>query len=239
MGYTMGAHDEKGKPLGPYITIRSNKGGDAIQFAAFILNFNDEYTTEFQSENILGRMDPIMSYRSTTRKISLEFEVIADSLEVAKANHEKVQNLVKMMYPKYDEHGVLQAAPLLRIHFRNLINSASAEQGKNMGILAAPDGFSYNPDFDSVYGEENQIYPKKTTISLGLTVLHEHGFNFDEKGSPGAANFPYAKFTPGSGGPKVVDASTSTNGTTSASNQSTESKVNNAIEGRVTGSIPA
>ena len=69
----------------------------------------------------LGRMDPIATYQGTKRTMSLGFDVPAGSLAAAQGNLARCAELVKMVYPIYNEKGILSKPPLVRIRFANLI----------------------------------------------------------------------------------------------------------------------
>ena len=179
----------------PYITIRHVPSKKVVAFKSFITNFSDSYTTEYDSEQVLGRMDPIMNYKATSRKITLDFEVVAASMEEAKRNLEKMSMLANMMYPKFTVASKtalsnISSAPLLRIHYRNLMSKAGEP---NTGLLVAAEGFNYNPDFEKMaYYDDSKIYPKYAAVSMQLTVLHEHPLGWDNTtGELNEPSYPY------------------------------------------------
>lgn len=187
----------------PYITIEHVPTSQKANFTAYINSMNDEYTSDYQTETVLGRMDPIMSYRATSRKLSLEFDVVAASETEAIANFKEIKKLARFMYPKFSDKGAIKSAPLIRIHFRNLISDINT--GK--GLLGACDGFSYTPDFESTYISNGSIFPKKTTVSLTITVLHEK----KPKDFVGKSEYPYKDYNKGSSGSSVSNAGTGGN----------------------------
>ena len=181
----------------PYITIRHVASKKVVAFKSFITNFNDSYTTEYDSEQVLGRMDPIMNYKATSRKITLDFEVVAASMEEAKRNLEKMSMLANMMYPQFEfdqkqkRQTSISSAPLLRVHYRNLISKAGEPK---KGLLVAAEGFNYNPDFEKMaYYDDSKIYPKYAAVSMQLTVLHEHdlGWKTDDGLGQYNSSYPY------------------------------------------------
>mgnify|MGYP003120072913 CR=1 FL=1 len=46
-----------------------------IQFEAFLTAYNDSFNSNWNSENVYGRNDPMETYAGTDRTISLSFEV--------------------------------------------------------------------------------------------------------------------------------------------------------------------
>ena len=60
-----------------------------VDFKAMITNFSDNYESSYDSEEVYGRMDPIQTFRSTKRTVTVEFDVVSASIGVAKQNKEK------------------------------------------------------------------------------------------------------------------------------------------------------
>lgn len=172
----------------------------SIDFKAFITEFSDEFSSNWESEEIYGRMDPIRTFASTVRQISLAFDVVAASAEEARHNLKQLSMLAKFHYPSYDE-GIasttaINQAPLLRVKYMNWICKADNPDGsvETSGLLCASDGFSYTPDVDDLTYELNgMLYPKFVKVSLTLNVLHEHKLGWEAKSGlrEGSQNFPY------------------------------------------------
>ena len=116
-----------------WITIRYATVPRAVVFKAFITNFSDSFNTNFDSEEILGRTNPIIAYKNTKRVISLGFDVVASTDEEAIANLEKIQHLAQYMYGTYSD-GVLLTGPVIQLGFMNLITSQVSvdTQGTNL-----------------------------------------------------------------------------------------------------------
>ena len=49
--------------------------GKKISFPAFLTDFKDNYKTDYTKENVFGRMDPITTFKSIQRNISLGFTI--------------------------------------------------------------------------------------------------------------------------------------------------------------------
>ena len=54
--------------------------GQHVAFKAMINNFSDQYASEWSTEAVYGRMDPIAAFQGTARTISVEWDVVAGSL---------------------------------------------------------------------------------------------------------------------------------------------------------------
>jgi len=71
-----------------------------VQFGNFMLrSFKDTLSTKYNSEEVFGRMDPIMTYQGTGRKIDLGIDLVdADEQNMAQ-NLAAVSRLMQMQYP--------------------------------------------------------------------------------------------------------------------------------------------
>lgn len=176
-----------------------------VSFKAFITDFSDQFQTNWEQEEIYGRMDPVQTFKSTTRNISVGFDVVAASHAEAKFNMAKIGELASMHYPVYKSHGsetggsatALNQSPLLRVKYMNWIckSGTGGMNGrvKESGLLVASSGFSFEPQMDDLMFTDlasGSLYPKFIKISLNLAVIHEHGMGFDEKGKR-VKSFPY------------------------------------------------
>ena len=182
-----------------------------VSFKAFIVEFSDQYGTTWNEEEVYGRMDSVQTFKSTTRNITVSFDVVAASESEAKYNLAKVSELASMHYPVYNEKikssgaagstTALDQAPLLRVKYANWICRSDNPLGsvKESGLLVASSGFSFTPQMDDlVFGSGGMLYPKLVRISLSLKVIHEHhmGFTGEEGGEKRVRAFPYNSDVP-------------------------------------------
>jgi len=75
---------------------------DQVSFFPYDFDFDNQYKPDWGSYEAFGRMDPIMTYKRTTRDISLSFNVVAESEETAATNFNNLQFLINWLYPAYD-----------------------------------------------------------------------------------------------------------------------------------------
>jgi hypothetical protein len=195
-----------------YIDFFHVPTGETVQFKAFLTNFNDSYTTEWNSEDVYGRMDPIQSYKGTKRKISLEWEVVAGSVGEAENNLEKCTSLFGMLYPvftstsKYsDRQGsrIVSNPPLMRVRFVNLIVDTSTGgspggSARETGLTCTINGFNYSPDINAgfMHTRAGEVYPQLVKLSCELTVMHTHPLGYNETRRRNQENFPYGQERP-------------------------------------------
>lgn len=167
-----------------YIYSFSNEEKEGIVFPAFLKDFSDSYKSDWNSQRVLGKMDPIATFKNTIRTISFNFDVPSESLGEAKENLSKIDYIIRGQYPVYDSGelgtSVLSSPPYFRVRFSNLIrNAANENDGPNntlrSGLMCYFTGFDFKPNTSSGYFVENgNLYPKLIEVSLALNVIHEH-----------------------------------------------------------------
>ena len=184
-----------------------------LWFGAFIENFSDAYNSEWNAQQVYGRMDPISTYQQTRRAISVSWKIPAASVAEGVDNMNKVNEILSYLYPSYEgtSGGVatINMSPLWRIKFGNLISSAN---GNPQGLLGYVNGLTMDPIMeDGMFMYEPtksrgpmrtqgvEYIPKTIRLNFEFTVLHEHplGWTATSKGNQvfrggGRRGFPYA-----------------------------------------------
>ena len=128
-----------------------------LMFPAFLTDFSQTFDANWNTEEVFGRMDPIATYQGTKRTMSLGFDLPAGSLGEAKKNLKGCSELVKMVYPIYNNQNILVKPPLVRIQFANLIKSDS-------GGIRLP---AVNNDLSADKGTSSD-----GNLELGATEVH-------------------------------------------------------------------
>ena len=139
--------------------------GHAAEFAAFVTDFSDSYQPNWESTEVMGRSDPVMAFKNTTRSISLSWDVVAGSWHEATRNMAEVNRLIQFLYPSYSKQGgqnIMNGSPLVRVQFANLISSARDESSNRRdgihipanrvdtrGLFAAITSLNATPDLDA------------------------------------------------------------------------------------------
>jgi len=195
--------------MGQYIEFFHLVSSTKVAFRAFLTQFEDQFTSEWNEEFAFGRMDPISTFKKTGRKIALGWSVVAESPEHAVENLSKVSKLIRMLYPSYNVGSTISSThisgpPLMKLRFMNLSrNSFHAAAGGGAetnvaGLLGYVDGFTNAPVLDDGFIEQSggKIFPKTIQLACTFTVLHSHdlgwsgGFETDPQ-FRGGAEFPY------------------------------------------------
>lgn len=163
------------------IMIQHVPTGKIAVFKAFITAYSDQFTSNWSDDNYYGRMDPVSTFERTSRKISLNWDVPAADVREALRNLVVASQLLKFLYPTYKKgqsgSRILNASPLLRIKFMNLIqNSIGTIDDRNSitnGLLVRPDGFTFTPNLDAGMFDPMPQFQKA-----------EDFIGTDEKGNP-------------------------------------------------------
>ncbi len=84
--------------------LRTN---EIVSFHAFLRSMSDDYTVETETIKAFGRVDPVKIYKSTDRKISIEFYVVATNKQDFDQMWWKINKLVTLVYPQWSKGNVL------------------------------------------------------------------------------------------------------------------------------------
>ena len=80
--------------------LRTN---EIISFPAFLESLEDQYSTNYESTQAYGRVDPVRTYSNTERTLSLAFTTVATSPEDFDEMWWKINMLVSMLYPQWSQ----------------------------------------------------------------------------------------------------------------------------------------
>lgn len=175
-----------------------------VEFKGFITEMSDNFQSSWDSEEVYGRMDPIGTFKSTKRVISLGWTVPAASVDEARSNFDAMKSLTAMLYPGYtagqvnvDGRSLVTAnsiakPPLIRLSYANLIQAANGD-----GLLGWVDGFNVQPNLEmGFFVQGANQFPKVYTMSCNFNVLHEHDLGWDSSGTwigTNADKFPFGE----------------------------------------------
>ena len=80
------------------LEIYSLTANDSVSFAAFIDGFSDAFNSNWNAEDVFGRMDPIAVFSGTRRAISVSWKVPAPNVNQAKKNLFQINKLISFLY---------------------------------------------------------------------------------------------------------------------------------------------
>jgi hypothetical protein len=163
--------DPKGRGGGLQVQFYSIATKRRAEFPAFITGFSDSFTSNWDSTEAIGRMDPIMNFKNTTRSISLSLEVPSVSRIEAEENTAEINKLIQFLYPTYTTNGSAQTmngSPLVKVQFQNIIASGRNTpvdqkptpitiDAKQYGLISAITSLTAIPNFEvGTFGAEGK-----------------------------------------------------------------------------------
>ena len=148
----------------------SHRTQRVVYFRPFIKNLSETFAPQWNLGNYFGRVDPVATYKSTDRTISLGFKLVCFSPQDLAAIYRKLAWLTSMCYPEYSG-GSYFAGPVLRLRVGDVISSVGGTTGKGIsGILT-----SLDINYDDATWEltAGQKLPREIDVTVGFQVLHD------------------------------------------------------------------
>jgi len=213
------ATDDYANKKETFISFYHVPSGKSVYFKAFITSFNESFSSDWTSEQVFGRADPIQTFKQNQRNISLNFKVPAAHAGEAYTNLARIQKLIQFLYPAYSDPtqaNTLQQSPLVRMKVMNLLRDApdsvedatggsaalydaytSGGSGADSGLLGVITNLAVNHNLEGDDGViekgQNTVLPKLLDVAVSFTVIHEHsvGWNSETKEFADNRLFPY------------------------------------------------
>ena len=204
------------KDSAAHVDTRSGKTANTeLRFRCWLTKFDDVFTSEWNSESVYGRMDPIETFKGTKRVINIGFDIMASTEKEAAANQRMVAALIRGLYPTYktepvkagswsDSIGIIQSPPVWKIKLANLIQDSSrsfTDSARSQGLTGRIAGITYTPNLDEgvftghLLEEPGRIYPQSVSMDITFHVWHTHdlGYSVSHTARSGFNRFPYFK----------------------------------------------
>ena len=166
--------------------------GHSVSFKAFLTDYKDQFKSDWSSEKVYGRMDPIHTFQGTERTISLSWDVPSADFDEAELNFSNASMMYSMLYPAFrpdanasDKNtGVMSSPPLVKLKFGNLIYDAGADYegpAEDSGLLGWIGDLSFAPDLEAGFFDTkpNFLIPQTIKLSCTFNVLHTHALGWD------------------------------------------------------------
>ena len=193
---------------GANLEIRSAISSKVVSFKGFLTNLSQDFKSNWATENVYGRMDPIATFQSTTRTVAVSLNVPAATVQEAVNNQIKFSKLSQMLYPAYLNTGTptLQQSIPLEDGDQGAPQTIVAQEGSSgakilaksplvrvkfgnlirsqdgtQGLLGWIDGVSFAPTLGlGMFVRSNgEFYAKNYELSFTLNVLHEDDVGVD------------------------------------------------------------
>ena len=157
-----------------FVSFLHVPSANSVFFKAFITSFNETYTSNWKSETVFGRTDPIHSFVQTGRTINLSLMVPAASESEAFENLGRVQKLIQFLYPNYtnvQQAQTISQGPLVRLKIMNLL--------QNVDNVSSEGNADFNSKPEVFYKSYKSLGADPNFGQLGfvnsLTVNHNIG----------------------------------------------------------------
>ena len=79
-----------------------------VHFRAFITNFSDNHTANWNGQNYMGRGEKFYTYQGFDRQFSFQFKVVAQSKQEMLPLYQKLNYIVSSLYPDYSKQGFMR-----------------------------------------------------------------------------------------------------------------------------------
>ena len=119
--------------------IQDLRTNELISFHAFLTNLTDNIKADYSQVTGYGRLDPVQTYKTTTRTVGVTFVLYATSKEDFNAMWYKINKLTTLLYPQWTQgtqlsttgtdrfiqpfSQVLGASPIVRLRVGDVIKS--------------------------------------------------------------------------------------------------------------------
>ncbi len=153
-----------------WISVQHVPSQEYVQFKAFINSFNETYNSDWSSEHVFGRIDPIYQFKNTGRSVTLNLNIPAASESEAYENLAKIGLLTDMLYPNYGTVGSAQTlaqSPMIRLKVMNLLASQAAM--RNVSTAGQNGGFTFG---NLSAGHNSSPSRGQLGVITALTVNH-------------------------------------------------------------------
>lgn len=188
---------QKDKDYFIYVTYMPT--GQRLEFDGYINSFSDTVSPSAVSEDMYGRMDPLQKYKNTTRKVSIEFDLVSECDEDGLANALKVKALQSFLYPVYDGTSKstinnntissIYSPPLIRLDWNVHLQEC-------YGYLE-PISVTWSKE-DPIFfysGDDRALIFGIYRLKLSMTVLHDYKLGWSKQAglAPGTSEFNATK----------------------------------------------
>lgn len=150
----------KRKPSG-ILYFMSMVTRDILEVPAFLTDVSQTFASSWNSEDVFGRMDPIVTFQNTKRSISIAFDLVAGDSHTAIYNNRKADALAMFLYPSYhnpdfdpigsgdefnedftidmSDRAFQQAPPLIKMHWNTWVSAFFEGGNTDKGISPSGD----------------------------------------------------------------------------------------------------
>ena len=174
------------------ITSVRGLGVSIILNISTMQDFNDAVRADYDTKNVYGRPDPIMSYNNTKRTIRMSWLAYTHRNPFLLRAIKSLQRLLYATYAKVGSNHILKDPPLFKVQFGTAEfgddgqKATGFKNGYYMGVgrvYGVFDTFEVKIYDGKIYANEKEFIPDRVGIDATLTVLHQYNPGFEQKES--------------------------------------------------------
>ena len=166
-----------------------------LMFRGYVKDISENVSPSYNTEQYIGRSEPVHSYVSTTRTLNFSLDLYANNKNEFEAIYQKLDYLTGMCYPQYYNdlttpanlslggsyiQAIRPKPPLCRLRIADLYGSsgaiAQASSAKlKHGVFGYINAVSYTFNEEGTWNnfEEGGRAPKYITATIGYTIIHD------------------------------------------------------------------
>lgn len=153
------------------LSFQHTPSGQDVFFKAFIDTFTETYSSNFNEETVFGRTDPIVTFKNTTKRITLSWKIPAETVSEAYENLKKVQSLSQYLYPSYvsvSDALTLSQTPLIRLKVMNLLSKVNPgkRDPQNEALMGSNNHFGKLASYRSTNSSDQGLLGVITSMSV-------------------------------------------------------------------------
>jgi len=173
------------------ITPVRGLGARIILNISTMQDFNDSVSAQYETKNVYGRPDPILSYTSTTRTIKMSWLAYTHRNPFLLKAVKTLQRLLYASYARVGSNHILKDPPLFKVQFGTANfgddgqKATGFKKGHYMGVkrvYGVFDTFEVKVYDGKVYAlgdsKSRSFIPDRVGIDATLTVLHHYNPGF-------------------------------------------------------------
>lgn len=150
-----------------------------LYFQANLDSFDDDYSGNWETQQYVGRGDPMYTYTGFSRKISFSFKIAARSQEELAPLYAQLNALVGTTAPNYDEDGSFMRGTFVSVTIGDLLKN---QKGFFTNVKTSwKQDYPWNIGNDT-RGEYNLIVPHVLDVSVSFTPILD--FNATSRTDP-------------------------------------------------------
>ena len=147
-----------------------------IIFRAYITGLTENLSGDWNTEDYIGRSEPVYTYKKGTRDLSFSLQLVAHTPHELDKIYQKMERLTRLCYPEYASGTVGSSLsnktrmkpPLTRFRLGELFGESNNE------VLGFIKSITYTyPDNSPWEFRKGQRVPKHITAQIGYQVIHD------------------------------------------------------------------